>query len=96
VRTSAGAFAQSGALLYGQIVLNPEAYPRDRIEAWQKLGSVSGVIANENKRGDAEKNDSDAGVLAASAALTELVGFLREVIQPREVIEGKVNDTRNE
>src|SRR5574337_963542 len=35
VRSSAAAFADSGALLYDEVVLNPDAYPRDRADLWE-------------------------------------------------------------
>ena len=103
VPNSAAAVAEAGAILWEEIVLaGPDAegvYPRDRLEAFVKIGTIAGIIPHQSARAEAEKNISDAGVMAASAALTELVSFLREAVQPRETIEGTatdVNDTRNE
>lgn len=100
ITNSAAAVAEAGSLLWEEIVLAPPGtegvYPRDKLEAFVKLGTIAGIIPHQNARADSEKNNSDAIVLAASTALTELLGFLREANQPREVIEGKVNDTRTE
>jgi hypothetical protein len=98
IKSAPEAVAEVGGILWEEIVLNADAYPRDRMEAFEKL-TERAEMSNKVNRENSEKNISDVGVLAASAALTELVGFLRSAIQPRETIDGAVsdvNDTRNE
>jgi hypothetical protein len=79
-KSSAGAFAGAGAMLFEQIVLNSEAYPRDRMEAWDKLGKAAGVLADPREPGG-----TDGGMQGASDLITgvnKLVELLRDTIQP--------------
>ena len=73
VQTSAAAFADSGALLYEEVVLNPEAYPRDRLETWRTLGQVAGVLADQRDKTDATPIQQTTELLTVAARLLELV-----------------------
>jgi hypothetical protein len=95
IRTASEAVAEVGGILWEEIVLNPDAYPRDRMEAFDKL-TERAEMSNQSKRQNDEKNNTPADFMNAAA---ELLREMRQAIQPREVIDGKVtgdNDTRSE
>jgi hypothetical protein len=96
VPNSAAAVAEAGAILWEEVVLNQDAYPRDRMEAWFKLGTLAGVIPNANERGGQEKSDT-AGTIGA---LADLVRELRQAVQGQrpaaDVINAESTDIRNE
>ena len=95
IGSSAAAVAEAGGILWEEIVLNAEAYPRDRLDAWLKLGQLAGVIPNAQQKQEQEK--SDAGTVSA---VTDLLRELRTAIQqPRQaadVIDIQATDIRNE
>jgi hypothetical protein len=70
--SSAAVFAESGALLYSEIVLNADAYPRDRLEAWEKLGKHAQVLG-DNKDKSEEPQVGAAETVQAVAALFKLM-----------------------
>jgi hypothetical protein len=96
VISGAGAFADAGAMLYEEIVLNSDKYPRDRLEAWNTLGKAAGVLADPREPGA-----SDGGMQGASdilAGVNKLVELLRDTIQQpkaqlHDTIEGEVRDS---
>lgn len=96
IPTSAAAVAEAGGILWDEIVLNAEAYPRDRLDAWLKIGQMAGVISNAREREEPGKSDP-AGTIGA---LADLVRELRQAVQTRDVtvIDVTVEDTdiRNE
>lgn len=96
VKSSAAAFAESGAMLYEQIVANSEAYPRDRMDAWEKLGKYADVLPADLKRGS---DDVSNGINAAAAALNAQAAAALERIwrdigqqQRGDVVDGTVSD----
>lgn len=100
IPNSAAAVAEAGGILWDEIVLNGDAYPRDRLEAWLKIGQMAGVISNAKEREEPGKTDP-AGTIGA---LADLVRELRQVMPNKESRAGTVidvtatdsNDTRNE
>lgn len=96
VTSSAGAFAEAGAMLYEQIVLNSEAYPRDRMDAWQKLGQYAEVIGDTQAQGTPVEQVTD--MLEAGS---KLLALLRDTIQPakeqiHETIDGVIEGSARE
>jgi hypothetical protein len=87
----AAAVAAAGGILWREIVLGEDVYPRDRLDAYMKLGAVAEII-NTDKRQEPEKTTS----AATDAATTALLNALREALTPRDVIDGTVTDTRND
>ena len=81
VTSSAGAFAEAGAMLYEQIVLNSEAYPRDRTEAWEKLGKYAGVLPADVRRSDDGATAQAAAAGAAAGSAAAVLKFLTDVAQ---------------
>lgn len=95
VRTSAGAFADSGALLYEEVVLNADAYPRDRIEAWEKLGKYADVLPADIRGGGGAEPTATAQAAAIGAA--SALKFIQDVIAAKATIQSAdVIDIRNE
>ena len=96
VKSSAAAFAESGAMLYEQIVANSEAYPRDRMEAWEKLGKYAEVLTPDLKRGSDDVsnaiNATAAALNAQAAASLERIWRDIEQKQRGEVVDGTVSD----
>jgi len=70
---SADAVAYAGAKLWAQVVLadpSDKVYPRDRLEAWDKIGKQAGILS-EQKQADApsiQANNVTVNVLLAQAA----------------------------
>ncbi len=91
IKSSAAAVAEVAGILWEEIVLNAEAYPRDRMEAFEKLTERAEMTTNL-KRQDVEKNN----VEAFAGAAAELMRAMRDMIQPRETVDGTVSDIRNE
>ncbi len=75
-RDSAEVFAEAGVMLFEQIVLNSEAYPRDRIEAYKELGRQADVL---NEPAPADSLPAGAG-LALAAAGAGLAGKLAQIL----------------
>jgi hypothetical protein len=78
-RGAAAAVAAAGGILWREIVLSPDAYPRDRMEAWEKLGRHAGILA------DPREPAQDTPLQQAAqftSALADLVRTLRATIQP--------------
>jgi hypothetical protein len=97
VKTSAEAFAAALAMIHEQVTLNSEAYPRDRLEALEKIGKWSELIPSDKKQ--AEEDSAAAGLLhgAAAGAGAEFARFVLKVLSDVQkvqsgesvVIEGK-------
>ena len=94
VRSSAEAFAESGALIYEEVVLNRTAYPRDRQEAWEKLGKYAQVLPSDLRKGtDDTANALQAAAVGANVAVAAVLErILRDVQGRQDVIEGKVSE----
>lgn len=98
-RSSADVFAGAGAMLFEEIVLNSEAYARDRLETWKELGKAAGVLADP--RAAEAPGGSIAGAAELTGALASLVqglaGFLSGQAEvplhasPGEIIEGEAS-----
>lgn len=98
VKSSAAAFAESGALLYEEIVLNADAYPRDRLEAWKELGKQAEILTDGKDKSD-EPGQAAAGFFTAATAL---LNSMREHIHASTdgaidglVTESDISDTNN-
>jgi hypothetical protein len=95
----AASVAAAGGILWKEIVLNPDAYPRDRLEAWFKLGQMADIIPNANERQEQEKSDP-----ATIGALADLVREVRLAVQEqrqadqltRDVVDAESTDIRND
>jgi hypothetical protein len=72
IRDSAEAIAEAGGILWDEIVLNPNAYHRDRLEAYTKLGQIAEGIPNASIRQDAEKSNP-AAIAALNAGTAQLL-----------------------
>ncbi len=93
-RGAAASVAAAGGILWREIVLNDQAYPRDRMEAWEKLGRHAGILADPREPAD---NTPLAAAAEFTSALADLVRTLRATIQPTEAqlhdtIDGDVSD----
>ena len=85
---SAAAVAAAGGILWREIVLDANSYPRDRLDAWEKLGKYADVLQSAKDPGDSVPV---AGAAEAITALSDLVTTIKAMLQP-EVIDGKVED----
>jgi hypothetical protein len=98
MNSTAEAVAVSGGMLWDEIVLNPEAYPRDRVLAFKELAEVA-EMTNNSKRTNEEKNISQP----IGEAINQLTAILREIHgSGREIVDAPahdlpaITDTRNE
>ena len=72
VGSSAAAFAESGAMLYEEIVLNSEAYPRDRKEMWETLGKHARVLSPDFNQ-DAQSSQAQTLTAALQAGTAQIL-----------------------
>lgn len=96
VKGSAEAFAESGAMLYENIVLNTDAYPRDRLETWEKLGRYAAVLPADIRTVGA---DADAQPITVNNTVNNtIIQILEDVTRAQsasgsaDVVEGKAVD----
>lgn len=91
-RSSVDVFAGAGAMLFEEIVLNSEAYARDRLETWRELGKAAGVLADPRAAG------ADAAPLQQAAeftgALADLVNALRGALSDKQ--EAQIHESNSE
>ena len=103
VRDSAEAAAAAGAAIWEAVVMNPEAYPRDRLEAWDKLSKYMGALPADIKHTQPDDGTAAARLNAAAAGATaEAAAVLARVLAdvariqqaqpPAVVIDGTASD----
>lgn len=98
VGDSAEAFAAAGAMLFEQIVLNSEAYPRDRMEAFEKLGKYAGTLPADLRQtadadgGTAAAAGAAAGATAAAAVLARVFADVARMQEAADVVDGVTAD----
>jgi hypothetical protein len=85
----ASAVAAAGGILWREIVLSPDAYPRDRLDAWEKLGKHAGVLADP-KQAPADGNTNPAVNSTLVLVLAELTQ--RRTEPSPDVVDGEVKD----
>ncbi len=56
ISTSAEAIGMTGGMLYEQIVLNSEAYPRDRLETYKAIGLQADILTDTRERDNSIAN----------------------------------------
>lgn len=83
VNSGAEAVAEAGSYLWREIVLSPEAYPRDRLAAWESIGKHAGVLGDGKQ--DQQQAQQVAGHGAVDAVLVLLVAD-----RQADVVEGRV------
>lgn len=83
VRSSAEAFAESGALLYEEVVLSPDAYPRDRIEAWEKLGKYACVLPADARSGQLSAEQPGTVQQIASGVADAMARVLADILRAK-------------
>jgi hypothetical protein len=97
VRTASAAFAEALAMLWEQVVLNSEAYPRDRKEVFEMAAKYADLQPADLK----EQVEENAALLnaAASAANAETARILarvfadvKKVQRGETIVEGKLVD----
>jgi len=52
--TPAAAVAAAGGILWREVVLDSSAYPRDRLEAWTRIGQTAEVLADPRIQAQAQ------------------------------------------
>lgn len=98
-RTSAEVFAEAGVMLFEQVVMNSEAYPRDRLEAYKELGKQADVLSDPDSAG-AGLAPGGAGLVLAglnAATAATLARLLSDVQRVQEnnlvnVVDGESMD----
>ena len=94
LNSSAEAIAEAGAYIWDEVVLGEDVYPRDRLDAWEKLGKYAGVLPADIRQGDTDTATTAATAAAAGAAVaTVLERVLRDVLAVggrRDVVDGTV------
>ena len=85
--SSAAAVAAAGGMLWAQVVLNDQAYPRDRLDAWERIGRHAEILGDPRQAQDAAQ-----AVVPVSDVVSVLASVFRDVMQARrgDVVEGAV------
>lgn len=89
---SADAVAVAGGMLWAEVVLNADAYPRDRLDAWERLGKHAGILADP-RQAEAAAGTSVSDVTDLVAALS---GFVAQVRAARSDTTQGDSDTATE
>lgn len=84
---AAESVAAAGGILWREIVLNPEAYARDRIAAYEKLSERAEMTSEHKRLGDEKTPSSDL-----AGAVNELTAILRAAMQPRDAVDAPADD----
>jgi hypothetical protein len=92
----AAAVAAAGGILWREIVLSPDAYPRDRMDAWEKLGKYAQVLPSDIRREPETQSAQRTAELNAGAAVIMLkvlddIKAERQRMQ-REVVDASATD----
>lgn len=77
VNSSADAVAEAGAMLWSEVVLNSDAYPRDRLEAFLKIGSLLGILPDGSGSEHGSGSGSDTAALAALSR-EQILAYVQE------------------
>lgn len=83
-RSSAEAIAEAGAMLWEEVVLNPDAYPRDRLDAYLKLGQLVGILPSGRDADPDAGQDRDALAGLGREAVLALAAEARRRTRTRD------------
>lgn len=84
---SAEAVAEAGAFLWDEIVLGEDIYPRDRLEAWERLGRHAGILSTARDEAAQTPADAVQGILHEVAAIAAALAATQ-----RDMIGGQSGD----
>lgn len=96
VKSSAAAFADSGALLYEEIVLNDNAYPRDRMDTWEKLGKYADVLPADIRQVQPEQPATGAVAGVAVEMAAAFARVIADIVQAQTIQPVQVIDMRSD
>ena len=65
---SAEAVAEAGAYIWDEVVLGEDVYPRDRLEAWEKLGKYAGILPSDMRKEEPAQAAAQAATVGAAVA----------------------------
>lgn len=82
------AIALSGAMLYEEIVLNSDAYPRDRLETWREIGKYAEVLPSDLRK--VHQEDVDAVRDGIAQGVSEALERIARDVLARDVVDVKV------
>jgi len=91
---SADAVAEAGGFIWDEIVLGEDVYPRDRLEAWEKIAKYAQVLPSDMRKGaDDTANALQAAAVGANVAVAAVLErILRDVQGRQDAIEGEVRE----
>lgn len=89
--SSASAIADVGGILWEEIVLNPDAYPRDRMDAFEKLGKMAQLIPDGKEKSEDPAQGASNVIHAAAELVSKITQLLHASSEP--VLEGLVSET---
>ncbi|TXI10483.1 MAG: hypothetical protein E6Q68_08135 [Polynucleobacter sp.] len=95
---SAEAVAEAGAFLWDEIVLGEDVYPRDRLEAWERIGKHAGILADRTDKAQEQAQDSATEVLrqvaSIAASLASVANSPLNIMAITPTHEGEVIDAQ--
>lgn len=86
---AAASVAAAGGILWREIVLSEQAYPRDRLEAWEKLGKYADVLPADMRRGD------DQPMQQATELTDAITGLIRAISEATQRTQPDIVDVDN-
>lgn len=91
---SAEAVAEAGGFIWDEVVMGEDVYPRDRLDAWEKLSKYAGVLPADIRR-DSDTAQTVANAAAVGVAVASVMErVLRDVMQAQQgdVVDGEATD----
>lgn len=67
VISAAGGVANAAGALWSETVLNPDAYPRDRLDAWERISKAADVLSDSKQAEQTSITPAQLGAVAAGA-----------------------------
>lgn len=89
---TAEAVAEAGAFLWDEIVLGEDIYPRDRLEAWERLGRHAGILVDKADRDTAPAAEAVTDILREVASIAASLAHGFDNYNYRKHEEGQVVD----
>ena len=92
VISAAGGVANAAGALWSEVVLNPTAYPRDRLEAWERISRHADVLSDGRQAQEQAITPAQLGGVVAGA----LIGLRDMLVQYQSQIRSDNSNYRDQ
>lgn len=84
---AADAVAEAGGYIWDEVVLGEDVYPRDRLEAWEKLSKYAQVLPSDIKAQAQDPAQALAAAAGVGAAMALQIKRVLDDVLRREVVD---------